>query len=64
MSVSAKFAADEVDSEEEAVPKKEPRMKTNKTKKTNYYTDANVKNKNKNKKRKAEQSDKGSKRKR
>lgn len=47
-----KFAADE-ESEDERPRKKEPRMTTSKTKKTNYYTDANVKNKNRNKKRKS-----------
>ena len=39
---------DEVDNKKKVV--KEPRMTTSKTKKTNYYTHANVKNKNKNKK--------------
>lgn len=46
------FAADEA-SEDEQPRKKEPRMTTSKAKKTNYYTNANVKNKNKNKKRKS-----------
>ncbi len=43
MAPAAKAKADAA-SDDEAKPTKEPRMTTNKKKRANYYSDANIKN--------------------